>query len=106
MLVGLPPYYNNNRKILFENIQTGPLRIPHTMSLDARDLILNLMNRNPKKRMGAGESDAAEIKAHAFFKTTDWDKVNAGLNPVPKLSLTPISKVNPTGSLNLEIPFF
>ena len=28
LLVGIPPYYNNNRKILFENIKNGPLRIP------------------------------------------------------------------------------
>lgn len=75
MLVGIPPYYNNNRKILFENIQTGPLRIPHTMSLEARDLILNLLNRNPKKRMGAGEADSEELKRHAFFKDIKWDDV-------------------------------
>lgn len=64
MLVGIPPYYNNNRKILFENIQSGPLRIPHTMSLDARDLILNLLNRNPRKRLGASEADSEELKRH------------------------------------------
>lgn len=72
MLVGIPPYYNNNRKILFENIQSGPLRIPHTMSLDARDLILNLLNRNPKKRLGASEADSEDLKKHQFFKGVNW----------------------------------
>ena len=46
------------------------------MSLDARDLILNLLNRNPKKRMGAGERDAEELKEHAFFKGIDWEVVS------------------------------
>jgi serine/threonine protein kinase len=78
MLVGIPPYYNNNRKILFDNIKQGPLRIPHTMSKVARDLILNLLNRNPTKRMGASSRDAAELKEHEFFKgkePIDWDDV-------------------------------
>ena len=41
-----------------DNILTGPLRIPQTMSEEARDLILNLLNRNPKKRLGSGPDDA------------------------------------------------
>jgi serine/threonine protein kinase len=45
------------------------------MSLEARDLILNLLNRNPKKRLGAGPDDANELKRHAFFKTIDWSAV-------------------------------
>lgn len=75
LIVGIPPYYDNNRKTLFDNILTGPLRIPHTMSLEARDLVLNLLNRNPKKRLGAGPDDAEPIKAHKFFEGINWDDV-------------------------------
>lgn len=78
MIVGQPPYYKNNRKELFENIMNGPLRIPQSMSLEARDLILNLLNRNPKKRLGAGPEDANELKRHAFFKDIDWEAVEQG----------------------------
>lgn len=42
------------------------------MSLEARDLIFKLLNRNPKKRLGAGERDADELKEHQFFKDVDW----------------------------------
>lgn len=31
MLVGVPPYFNTDKAKLFENIQQGPLKIPHTM---------------------------------------------------------------------------
>lgn len=75
MIVGQPPYYKNNRKELFENIMSGPLRIPQSMSLEARDFILNLLNRNPKKRLGAGPDDANELKRHVFFKGINWQDV-------------------------------
>lgn len=39
LIVGIPPYYNQNRDQLFENIKKGPLRIPKAMSEDAKDLI-------------------------------------------------------------------
>ena len=47
MLVGVPPYFNTSKTKLFENIQQGPLKIPHTMPHDARQIILLLLNRNP-----------------------------------------------------------
>lgn len=64
LLVGTPPYYKNNRQELIDNILTGPLRIPQTMSEEARDLILNLLNRNPKNRLGSGPDDAKEVMRH------------------------------------------
>lgn len=87
MLVGIPPYYNNNRKILFDNIKQGPLRIPHTMSKVARDLILNLLNRNPNKRMGASSRDAAELKEHEFFKDINWDDVYNKRLDMPEIEI-------------------
>lgn len=33
--------------------------------------LLQLLNRNPKHRLGA-ERDAAELKGHPFFKSIDW----------------------------------
>jgi len=96
MIVGQPPYYKNNRKELFENIMSGPLRIPQSMSMDARDLILNLLNRNPKKRLGAGPEDANELKRHAFFKGIDWNVVDAGKLGMPPIDARREFKFNPT----------
>ena len=45
------------------------------MSQDTRKFILALLNRNPKKRLGAGPNDAEELKAHKFFADTDWEAV-------------------------------
>jgi serine/threonine protein kinase len=47
MLVGIPPYYSNNKETLYDNIQNGPLKLPNFLSLDSRNLLIALMNRNP-----------------------------------------------------------
>lgn len=92
LIVGYPPYYDHNRKQLFSNILGGPLKIPHTMSSNARDLILDLLNRNPKKRLGAGPTDALEIKVHKFFADLNWQDVEN-----QKLEM-------PTITAKLEVP--
>lgn len=84
MLVGVPPYFNTDKAKLFENIQSGPLKIPHTMSPAARNLILSLLNRNPSKRLGSGPTDAEEIKNHEFFAGLNWDDIAAKKGIVKK----------------------
>ncbi|KAL4470787.1 hypothetical protein ABPG73_000047 [Tetrahymena malaccensis] len=93
LLVGIPPYYDNNKEILYDNIRRGPLKIPRSMSADAKDLIKQLLNRNPKERLGS-KGDSEEIKAHPFFKNVNWDdiytgKVKAPSFEVPKVDIKP-----------------
>lgn len=44
--------------------------------------MLQLLNRNPKHRLGALR-DAAELKEHAFFKSIDWTALAARQIPPP-----------------------
>jgi serine/threonine protein kinase len=53
------------------------------MSQDAVNLIVNLLNRNPSNRLGAGPEGAAEIKQHPFFSSLDWSAVENRQLPVP-----------------------
>jgi len=39
LIVGIPPYYSGKREELFENIKSGPLKIPRSMTNEAKDLI-------------------------------------------------------------------
>jgi hypothetical protein len=48
------------------------LRIPASLSEEAKNLIVSLLNRNPSKRLGAGPDGAEEIKRHPFFRNLDW----------------------------------
>ena len=54
------------------------------MSLEAKGLIVHLLNRNPSRRLGAGPEGAEEIKKHAFFADIDWNVVAQRKLPVPK----------------------
>ncbi len=82
MLTGSPPYFVSDRERLFENIQTGKLVVPSYLSAEAKDLLVKLLTRDPKKRLGAGKEDAEEVKRHVWFKDMDWGlAMNRGLKP-------------------------
>ncbi|CAL5208029.1 unnamed protein product [Lathyrus oleraceus] len=76
MLVGYPPFYSDEpmatcRKIV--NWRTT-LKFPEEAKLspDAKDLICRLLC-NVEQRLGIKGAD--EIKAHAWFKGVEWDKL-------------------------------
>lgn len=61
LLTGLPPFYANNKKQLFQNILRGNLVFPDYLSDNARNLIQRLLHRDPNKRLGSGPSGDQEI---------------------------------------------
>lgn len=65
------------RDQLYHNIQNGPLKLPSYLSEEARSILVQLLNRNPYKRLGAGKKGAAEIKEHPFFKGLDWKEAES-----------------------------
>jgi len=45
-------------------------------------LVLQLLERDPAKRLGSGPGDAKEITSHPFFDGIDWEKLyNRGYTP-------------------------
>ena len=40
MLVGIPPYYNDNIKVLYSNIEKGKLKMPKYLSNEAKKFLL------------------------------------------------------------------
>lgn len=82
MLTGMPPFFVNNKEELFKNIQTGALKLPHYLSTDVKNLLIQLLNRNPTRRLGSSKNDAGDIKTHPWFKSIDWEiALKRGLNP-------------------------
>lgn len=45
LIVGLPPYYANNREELFYNIENAPLKMPTNLSSEGKNL-LKAVNNN------------------------------------------------------------
>lgn len=82
MLVGTPPYFSGNKDELFNNIINGPLKLPRSISTEAKNLMVSLLNRNPTRRLGAGPDGATEIMAHPFFASINWaDVLHKRSNP-------------------------
>ncbi|WEJ96255.1 Serine/threonine-protein kinase [Yamadazyma tenuis] len=80
MLTGLPPFYDEDHTTMYRKILQNPLTFPDFLAKEPSvvDLVTKLLQKDPSKRL----SDPKEIKAHAFFKDIDWDKLNSkGYSP-------------------------
>ncbi|OMJ68879.1 hypothetical protein SteCoe_33533 [Stentor coeruleus] len=74
MLVGTPPYFSPNRDQLIQNIQSGKLKLPASLSGETKNLLKELMQRDPNKRLGT-KRDAEEVKEHRYFTGVNWEIV-------------------------------
>lgn len=80
LLAGIPPFYDKDHSVMFQNIQRGEIQWPDEkehgfkFSKDAIDLIKQLLNRDKTKRLGA-KNDSDEILAHKFFKGINTKKI-------------------------------
>ena len=70
MLVGIPPYYNDNIKVLYQNIEKGKLKIPKYLSTEAKKCLLKMLHRNPNKR-----PTLESIVNDPFFAGINWKKL-------------------------------
>ena len=70
------------------NIYKKKVVYPSWMEENAKDLIINLLNVDPDKRLGSGKNGAENIKRHPFFSDIDWvEALNKKLKPpfIPKI---------------------
>lgn len=91
MLTGWPPFYDKNLRRMCEAILKAELAFPPgcTASPEARDLIRNLLARDPAARLGTRAGGADEIKSHPFFRGIDWARLDAkALEPPFKPSVS------------------
>jgi len=70
MLVGYPPFFDENPFLTSQKILNEKLKWPRRMDAAAKDLIEKLLERDKTKRSG-GE----EVKNHKFYTTLDWEDV-------------------------------
>ena len=89
MICGTPPFFSNNIKILYKNISQSKLMLHDYFSDELKDLLSQLLCRDPNKRIGV--SDKNELKNHEWFKDIDWDKL-AKKQIDPPLNLVEIKK--------------
>lgn len=83
-LYGYPPFHGASPDEVFENILARRITWPDEgdfdVSPEAKDLMNKLLCMDPVQRLGANTdekfgSGGEEIRSHAWFKGTDWDKL-------------------------------
>lgn len=75
MLSGYQPFYNENPQKMCKAILFGKVEYPNYFSANAKDLCSKLLEKDPKRRIGSGPTDAEEIKKHDFFIGINWNNV-------------------------------
>jgi len=73
LTVGIPPFYSQNVHEMYQLIKTQKLKFPPKLSRDCKQLISDLLERDPTQRLGSGPNDFGDIQVYAFFETLDWD---------------------------------
>ena len=84
MLCGLPPFYVENIDKMYDMIKNSQVKFPKRIKLsdDAKDIIIKLLNKNPKKRLGS-KKGIEEIKTHSFFASLDFNLILQKKLPAP-----------------------
>lgn len=77
MLVGYPPFYDDNPFGIYEKILSGKTEWPRHMDAVAKDLVKKLLVLDRTKRIGNQKNGTDDIKKHRWFKHLDWDEVFA-----------------------------
>lgn len=79
MIVGIPPFFHRNKHRMYFLIKESDVNFPDpqrhkiSVSAEAQDLILKLLDKSRKTRLGANGVD--EILAHKWFSDLDMDKL-------------------------------
>jgi serum/glucocorticoid-regulated kinase 2 len=72
MIVGIPPFYNNNKHKMYYLIENGPIRWPtiekhgFEVTPEVKDLIEKLLSKDKGQRLGK-VNDVQDVLAHPWF---------------------------------------
>lgn len=72
MLTGQLPFYSEERKVMFRLIVTERVKFPRAVVGETREILQQLLAKNPDRRLGGGTTDSEEIMTHPFFAQIDW----------------------------------
>ncbi|KAG7035444.1 Phototropin-1 [Cucurbita argyrosperma subsp. argyrosperma] len=99
MLYGYTPFRGKTRQKTFANVLHKDLKFPKSISasLNAKQLIFRLLQRDPKTRLGS-QQGANEIKRHPFFRGINWALVRCMKPPELEAPLFPTTDAEKEGN--------
>ncbi|XP_014504673.1 serine/threonine-protein kinase AtPK2/AtPK19 [Vigna radiata var. radiata] len=77
MLTGKPPFCGGNRHKIQQKIIKDKIKLPAFLSNEAHSLLKGLLQKDVSKRLGSGSRSGEEIKSHKWFKSVNWNKLEA-----------------------------
>jgi 5'-AMP-activated protein kinase, catalytic alpha subunit len=87
MLCGYLPFEDPNTTLLYKKILKGTFELPDTLSEDAKDILLKILNTDPKTRFRI-----PDIRSHNWFKqlpiSANDEGINVGFNSIPVFYIT------------------
>lgn len=93
MIVGIPPFFHRNKHRMYHFIKESKVNFPDperhkiTVSEPAKDLIVKLLDKNKRTRLGC--NGVEEILNHPWFKDLDLEKLQKReLEPPYKPAIT------------------
>ncbi|KAH9618841.1 hypothetical protein KSS87_010143 [Heliosperma pusillum] len=95
MLYGYTPFRGKTRQKTFTNVLQKNLKFPASkqVSLHVKQLLYQLLQKDPKSRLGTCEG-ANEIKKHPFFRGINWALIRC-MDPPELLNASPFSADDP-----------
>lgn len=101
MIVGNPPFYNENQVELCKMIVRGELWFPPYIDGVVKDLICKLLTVDRKERLGH-KGGAREIFRHPFFQNTSWVNMQQRFYTPPIVPCKPKENVQPCSYYSLQ----
>ncbi|KAJ9470634.1 Protein kinase DC2 [Diplonema papillatum] len=83
MLVGYPPFHDESPFRIYEKVLDGKAQFPKWIDSRAKDIIKQLLIRDPTKRLGSRRLGVQDIKQHKYFYGIDWDVLLSKKIPAP-----------------------
>eukprot|EP01053_Blabericola_migrator_P005843 Blabericola_migrator_1__5842@NODE_295_length_10235_cov_141_552026_g242_i0_p4_GENE_NODE_295_length_10235_cov_141_552026_g242_i0NODE_295_length_10235_cov_141_552026_g242_i0_p4_ORF_typecomplete_len516_score54_36Pkinase/PF00069_25/4_2e75Pkinase_Tyr/PF07714_17/1_3e44Kinaselike/PF14531_6/2_5e17Kdo/PF06293_14/2_9e07Pkinase_fungal/PF17667_1/6_6e07WaaY/PF06176_11/6_9e07APH/PF01636_23/2_6e05RIO1/PF01163_22/8_8e05YrbLPhoP_reg/PF10707_9/0_076YukC/PF10140_9/0_077ActFrag_cataly/PF09192_10/0_12FTA2/PF13095_6/2 len=74
MLVGAPPFYDENPMNIYKKVLEGNVEFPEYLESKAKDLIRKLLTQDRTKRYGCLKYGAEDVKRHKWFRGIDWQE--------------------------------
>lgn len=71
LIVGLPPFQAHSKEELDHKIKFSTPKFPNYLSSSCLDLILQLLKKDPVKRLGT--KSVEDIKKHIWFENVNWE---------------------------------
>ncbi len=75
MLLGYPPFYDENPFHIYEKIIIGDIEWPKELDKTSKDLIKKLLSHDRTKRLGNMQNGSMDIKNHKWFRFINWKAV-------------------------------